>query len=694
MKDKSGVSSEGRLSKQQQRAAANLDYAFTVSDAKTNYEVSGSNLVGVGSLVIHDKTLGQQIDIGQGQFVRVVPDGVIVRRLEDRGTKLEFVAWNGKATTLGITAVSYRIPVKTSSMIQGGIGYSSPGNCGVVAHTDSMAYAYDFMGALNAHALASADGLVVFANQSTLCNFVLPACPDYSATGCPGMYLGNVIVLQHADGTYSAMAHLSPNSFQAAVGTSVCAGQYLAIQGHTGSAGGGVGPCGDHVHFQRQSTGDFLSQSIAVTLSDAASNPLSCTNYTSGNTEITNNISPSSATFTPTGGTGSVSVTSTGCVWSAISNATWLTITNPGSGSGASSVKYSVAANSGGSRTGTLNIGGKTFTVTQSGTGATNTAPVVNAGPDQTVLVTDTPALAGTVTDDGLPSSTLTIGWSKVSGPGSVIFGNSSSASTTVSFNLAGIYVLRLTASDGQLTSQDDVKVVVNITNGGGALTGNPVTPPASVNLTAEGSEDWADWGLNSATDFNHKNIASRQISDINKIGPRPTIRFSGSKLTTFWSDGSPTVGPGTNTAGIYTYDTDNGFEINAPADTTDRTLKVYVDAWRCTGRLEVTLSDGSASPYVDTSIQDPFNLNGGTYAVYTLIYHAASPGQFVNVRWTLINPVYPAGNVALQAATLSLTSNARPVVNAGPDQVIAFPLSAILNGSATDDGLPNPPGR
>ena len=41
-------------------------------------------------------------------------------------------------------------------------------------------------------------------------------------------------------------------------------------------------------------------------------------------------------------------------------------------------------------------------------------------------------------------------------------------------------------------------------------------------------------------------------------------------------------------------------------------------------------------------------------------------------------------------------TGNRLPLVNAGPDQTLtgtSFPLSLPLNGSATDDGLPNPPG-
>jgi hypothetical protein len=41
---------------------------------------------------------------------------------------------------------------------------------------------------------------------------------------------------------------------------------------------------------------------------------------------------------------------------------------------------------------------------------------------------------------------------------------------------------------------------------------------------------------------------------------------------------------------------------------------------------------------------------------------------------------------------TLVVTVNKQPVVNAGSDQTVPV-LSATLSGSATDDGLPNPPG-
>lgn len=84
-------------------------------------------------------------------------------------------------------------------------------------------------------------------------------------------------------------------------------------------------------------------------------------------------IAPTSAGYPAAGGSGSVSVTAgAGCAWTAVSNNAWITISSGQNGSGNGTVNYSVAANSGASRTGTMTIAGLTFTVTQS-SAATNT---------------------------------------------------------------------------------------------------------------------------------------------------------------------------------------------------------------------------------------------------------------------------------------------------------------------------------
>ncbi len=77
-------------------------------------------------------------------------------------------------------------------------------------------------------------------------------------------------------------------------------------------------------------------------------------------------ISPTSQSFPLSGGTGSVAVTApNGCAWLAVSSDDWLTVTSGSSGVGSATVNYSVAANTGASRGGTLSIAGQTFTATQ-----------------------------------------------------------------------------------------------------------------------------------------------------------------------------------------------------------------------------------------------------------------------------------------------------------------------------------------
>lgn len=99
--------------------------------------------------------------------------------------------------------------------------------------------------------------------------------------------------------------------------------------------------------------------------------------------------------------------------------------------------------------------------------GPSNEAPVVEAGPDQTVtlLTTATATLAGAATDDGLPNppAALTYLWTVVSSPSgsTVTFTDDTDPTTDVEFDTVGEYVLRLTADDSELTGYDDVTITV-----------------------------------------------------------------------------------------------------------------------------------------------------------------------------------------------------------------------------------------
>jgi hypothetical protein len=100
-----------------------------------------------------------------------------------------------------------------------------------------------------------------------------------------------------------------------------------------------------------------MLESLGYTISGTLPTPCSFT------------LSPTSASFGTAGGSGSVVATASAstCTRTATSNASWLTLGAGASGTGTGTVNYTVAANSGGSRTGTLTIGGQTFTVNQSG---------------------------------------------------------------------------------------------------------------------------------------------------------------------------------------------------------------------------------------------------------------------------------------------------------------------------------------
>lgn len=92
-----------------------------------------------------------------------------------------------------------------------------------------------------------------------------------------------------------------------------------------------------------------------------------------------------------------------------------------------------------------------------------NTAPVPNAGSDESVQLANGAVLGGSATDDGLPNppAAMTYSWTKFAGPGSVTFGAPTSLATSVTFSTVGDYTLRLTANDSELKGTDDVVITV-----------------------------------------------------------------------------------------------------------------------------------------------------------------------------------------------------------------------------------------
>jgi len=77
-------------------------------------------------------------------------------------------------------------------------------------------------------------------------------------------------------------------------------------------------------------------------------------------------VDPSSQTIGAAGGAGTpIGVSTNGCRWTATSNAPWIAVMAGGTGFGNGIVAFSVEANTGAERIGTLTIAGRTATITQ-----------------------------------------------------------------------------------------------------------------------------------------------------------------------------------------------------------------------------------------------------------------------------------------------------------------------------------------
>jgi len=89
-------------------------------------------------------------------------------------------------------------------------------------------------------------------------------------------------------------------------------------------------------------------------------------------------LSAAGASVPATASSGSVTVTvATGCTWAASSGSSFITLTGFTNGTGTGSVSYSVSANIGASRVGTIRINDQTFTITQA---AATQQPTTAAG--------------------------------------------------------------------------------------------------------------------------------------------------------------------------------------------------------------------------------------------------------------------------------------------------------------------------
>ena len=313
---------------------------------------------------------------------------------------------------------------------------------------------------------------------------------------------------------------------------------------------------------------------------------------------------------------------------------------------------------------------------------APNMAPTANAGGDQTItLPTNTVSLSGSGTDsDGTITSYL---WTKISGPSSYSITNSTSAATTVSGLIQGVYLLELTVTDDKgATGKDTVQVTVNAApnmaptaNAGGDKTIK--LPTNTVSLSGSGSDSdgtitsflWTKISGPSSYNFANSSSAATTVSGLIQGVYQFELKATDNKgavgkdTVQITVNAAPNIPPTANAG--------SNQSITLPTNT------VSLNG-------SGTDSDGTISSYAWTKISGP---SGGT------INNANSASTKVNnlsegvyqFELTVTDDKGAIGKDTVQI-TVNAAANISPTANAGADQTITLPTNTItLNGSGTD---------
>ena len=321
---------------------------------------------------------------------------------------------------------------------------------------------------------------------------------------------------------------------------------------------------------------------------------------------------------------------------------------------------------------------------------AANQPPSVNAGADQTITLPDTATLNAAVSDDGVPEgSAVTIAWSKVSGPGVVIFSNATEAATTASFSDAGAYVLRATASDSASSKTDDIKITV---------LPNPINLPPVVNAGADQAITLPAQAALSGTAGDDKKPAGSVLTVA-------WSKVSGPGNVTFTKPNAVATAATFSTPGEYTLRfTASDSELTSADDVMVTVLPVNNPPTVKAGTDQTVMLPNSAS--LSGTASDDGQPAGA--ALITTWSKVSGPGTVefqdasaaVTTASFSVNGTYVLRLTASDSklsksddVTITVTPpNKPPVVNAGPDQTIHIPGNASLKGSVTDDRLP--PGK
>jgi PKD domain/Secretion system C-terminal sorting domain len=368
--------------------------------------------------------------------------------------------------------------------------------------------------------------------------------------------------------------------------------------------------------------------------------------------------------------------------WTKISGPTTGTITNPAAAAtsvtalvaGVYRFELRVTDNNGATDTDTMQVTVNT---------AANIVPVANAGADQTItLPTNAVILSGSGTDvDGIITN---YNWTKVSGPAAGTITNPTTAATSVTALVAGVYRFELRVTDNNgATDTDTMQVTVNVA-------GN-IAPVANA-----GIDQTITLPTNSV-------ILSGSGTDADgTIAAYAWTKISGPTAGTITNPTTAATAVTGLVAGVYRFElrvTDNNgatdtdtmqVTVNATASNIPPVANAGIDQTITLPTNSVILSgngtdaDGTITAYSWTKVSGPVagtitNPNTAATSVTALV---AGVYRF-ELRVTDNNG---ATGMDTMQVTVNVAGNITPTANAGVDQTITLPAnSVILSGSGTD---------
>ncbi len=346
--------------------------------------------------------------------------------------------------------------------------------------------------------------------------------------------------------------------------------------------------------------------------------------------------------------------------------------------------------------------------------------------------------LSATVTAIPANAGTLSVQWTRLSGPGTVVISSPSTPATAVRFSAAGDHILRLTAQDGVLSSYKDVAVRVLAVPAGTAPVSGPVDPALIVRLPFDETSGASAADVSGVSPSNNGTLATIGATGnptwvSGRIGGALNFDGAGQRVEIADSATTPLDGMQKLTASLWV-------KLNA-ADTNSHALLVKrTTSSTSTTSYAITLTNAekiSVSVANKTAVVGDTILNAGQWYHIVMIYDGALAtnnlqlhvnglpekfgtivtGQADNIIPRITGSKLRIGDYAPTATVASLNgqvdevrlynrvlttaeiqdlataapANIGPVITAPPTAIGTAGQAFALNATVTDDGMPGP---